>query len=137
VQAPVGDASTPELAAAVSNAGGLGCLSITWREPSGLPALLRRTRALTERRVAVNLVLAWDPAERLEIALAEGFRVVSFFWGDPAPWIGRVHAAGGLVMHTVASAERRRGRWPRGWTSSSPRDGRRAATSGARSPPWR
>jgi nitronate monooxygenase len=105
VQAPVGDASTPELAAAVSNAGGLGCLSITWREPPGLPTLLRRTRALTERRVAVNLVLAWDPAERLEIALAEGFRVVSFFWGDPAPWIGRVHAAGGLVMHTVASAE--------------------------------
>ncbi len=105
VQAPVGGASTPELAAAVGNAGALGCLSITWRDPAALPDLLRRTRALTERPVAVNLVLAWDPAEKLEIALAAGVRIVSFFWGDPAPWVGRVHAAGGLVLHTVASAE--------------------------------
>ncbi|MBA3415648.1 MAG: nitronate monooxygenase, partial [Chloroflexia bacterium] len=105
VQAPVGGASTPELVAAVSNAGGLGCLSITWREPEALAPLLRRTRALTERPVAVNLVLAWDPVEKLEIALAEGIRIVSFFWGDPAPWVARVHAAGGVVMHTVASAE--------------------------------
>ena len=33
VQAPVGSASTPALVAAVSNAGGLGMLSITWRTP--------------------------------------------------------------------------------------------------------
>ena len=104
VQAPVGGASTPELAAAVSEAGALGCLSITWREPAALPDLLRRTWALTRRPVAVNLVLAWDPTENLEIALAEGVRIVSFFWGDPAPWVDRVHAAGGLVVHTVASA---------------------------------
>src|SRR6185312_10295977 len=57
------------------------------------------------RPVAVNLVLAWDPAERLAIALAEGFRVVSLFWGDPAPWIPPVHDAGGLVVVTVGSAD--------------------------------
>ncbi|HEX5499334.1 MAG TPA: nitronate monooxygenase [Thermomicrobiales bacterium] len=104
VQAPIGGASTPELAAAVSNAGALGSLSITWREPSALPDLLRRVRGLTERPVAVNLVLAWDPAERLAIALAEGFRIVSLFWGDPAPWVAPVHVAGGLVLQTVGSA---------------------------------
>jgi nitronate monooxygenase len=50
------------------------------------------------------LVLEWDPAERLAIALDEAVRIVSFFWGDPAPWVDRVHEAGGIVLHTVASA---------------------------------
>lgn len=108
VQAPIGGVSTPALAAAVSNAGGLGTLSITWRDPAALPTLLRETRALTARPYAVNLVLEWDPAEKLDIALAEGVRVISFFWGDPAPWVERIHAAGGLVMLTVASAEEAR-----------------------------
>jgi NAD(P)H-dependent flavin oxidoreductase YrpB (nitropropane dioxygenase family) len=59
VQAPIGGVSTPALAAAVSNAGGLGTLSITWRDPDELRALVRETRALTERPFAVNLVLIW------------------------------------------------------------------------------
>jgi NAD(P)H-dependent flavin oxidoreductase YrpB (nitropropane dioxygenase family) len=108
VQAPVGGVTTPALAAAVSEAGGLGSLSITWREPDALRALLHETRARTERPVAVNLVLAWAPEERLAIALEEGVRIVSFFWGDPAPWVEQVHAAGGIALHTVASAEEAR-----------------------------
>lgn len=57
VQAPVGNISTPALAAAVSEAGGLGMLSVTWRDPAALPALLRETHALTTKPYAVNLVL--------------------------------------------------------------------------------
>jgi NAD(P)H-dependent flavin oxidoreductase YrpB (nitropropane dioxygenase family) len=53
-------------------------------------------------------VLDWDPAERLAIALEEGVPIVSFFWGDPTPWVDQVHAAGGLVLHTVASAQEAR-----------------------------
>ena len=83
-------------------------LSVTWREPDALGTLLRETRALTAKPFAVNLVLEWDPAERLAIALEEGVRIVSFFWGDPAPWVDQVHAAGGLVLHTVATAQEAR-----------------------------
>jgi nitronate monooxygenase len=108
VQAPVGGITTPALAAAVSEAGGLGTLSITWREPEALRALLRETRSRTTKPFAVNLVLEWDPAERLAIALEEGVKIVSFFWGDPGPWVETVHAAGGIVLHTVASAEEAR-----------------------------
>jgi nitronate monooxygenase len=108
VQAPVGGVSTPALAAAVSEAGGLGTLSITWRDPSTLRTLLRDIRARTAKPFAVNLVLEWDPSERLAIALEEGVPIVSFFWGDPTPWVDQVHAAGGLVLHTVASAEEAR-----------------------------
>jgi nitronate monooxygenase len=34
----------------------------------------------------------------------EGSRIVSFFWGDPAPYVETVHEAGGLVLHTVGDA---------------------------------
>ncbi len=108
VQAPIGGITTPALAAAVSEAGGLGMLSITWRDADALRILLRETSALTAKPFAVNLVLEWDPAERLAIALEEGVRIVSFFWGDPAPWVDQIHAAGGIVLHTVASAEEAR-----------------------------
>jgi len=40
----------------------------------------------------------------LETALEERVPVVSFFWGDPAPFVERVHSAGAIVMHTIGSA---------------------------------
>lgn len=109
IQAPIGSASTPALAAAVCEAGGLGTLSGTWREPGELRALIRRTQALTDRPFAVNLVLAWDMTERLEICLEENVPLISFFWGDaPARLISRCHDAGARVFHTVGSAEEAR-----------------------------
>lgn len=108
LQAPIGGLSTPALVAAVSNAGGLGLLSVTWRKPDTLRELLSETRSLTDRPFGVNLVLAFDIEERLGICLDEGVRIVSFFWGDPAPYIQRVHAVGALVLHTVGSASQAR-----------------------------
>ncbi len=104
IQAPIGSATTPALAAAVSNAGGLGMLAVTWQNINELRHILRSTRRLTDRPFGVNLVLHWPPVERLAVCLEEGVPVVSFFWGDPAPYVARVHAAGALVLHTVASA---------------------------------
>lgn len=108
LQAPIGGLSTPALVAAVSNAGGLGLLSVTWREPEALRKLLRETRSLTSRPFGVNLVLAFDIEERLDICLDEGIRIISFFWGDPARYIPRVHAAGGLVLETVGGGSQAR-----------------------------
>jgi nitronate monooxygenase len=108
LQAPIGGLSTPALVAAVSNAGGLGLLSVTWRKPEALRNLLRETRSLTSRPFGVNLVLAFDIEERLDICLDEGVRIISFFWGDPARYIPRVHTVGGLVLQTVGSASQAR-----------------------------
>jgi len=104
IQAPIGGASVPALAAAVSNAGGLGMLSVTWREPTELRTLLHETQERTPRTFGVNQVLTFDAAERLEICLDEGVKVISFFWGDPAPYVEQVHRAGAVVMQTVGSA---------------------------------
>lgn len=104
VQAPMGGATCPELAAAVSEAGGLGMLALSWHPPEAVREEIRATRALTDRPFGVNLVLAFPQEERLAACLEEGARVVSFFWGDAGPFVEQVHAAGAQVMATVGSA---------------------------------
>jgi nitronate monooxygenase len=104
VQAPVtADARLP---AAVSNAGALGSVPLWWAEDAG--DLVRETAALTERPFSGNFVLTSDQHGRLDQALSAGLRIVSFLWGDPGDYVDRVHEAGGLVMHTVGSAEEAR-----------------------------
>src|SRR5580693_6681596 len=108
IQAPVGSATSVELAAAVSEAGALGTLAVSWRSERQMRQMLGRLRASTDRPWAVNLVLEWDQHDRLEACLEEGARIVSFFWGDPQPYIADVHAAGGVVLHTVGDVEEAR-----------------------------
>jgi nitronate monooxygenase len=104
VQAPV--AADPRLPAAVSNAGGLGSLGLSWSDDAG--DVVRETAALTDRPFAGNFVLTSDQRRRVEQALSAGLRAVSFIWGDPRSYVDLVHNAGGLVMHTVGSAEEAR-----------------------------
>jgi nitronate monooxygenase len=109
VSAPMGRAAPPELVAAVSNAGGLGGLGLSWDSPQRVKDLVTTTRRLTNDGVfLVNFVLEWDQQERMEIALAAGARVVSFHRGDPTPYIHRAKSAGALVMHTVGTPDEAR-----------------------------
>jgi len=55
IQAPMLGPTTPEMAAAVSNAGGLGSLPVGGLSPERTRALIRATRALTDKPFAVNL----------------------------------------------------------------------------------
>ncbi|CAN5575657.1 enoyl-[acyl-carrier-protein] reductase FabK [soil metagenome] len=105
IQAPIGGATTPELVATVSNAGALGMLSLTWRSPEEARELIRQTRLLTSKPFGINLVLEWDPSDRLAIAIEEQVALISFFWGDPGPWIADCHAADILVSHSVGSPQ--------------------------------
>lgn len=57
IQAPIGGAATPALVAAVSNAGGLGILPLTWHSPEQARRTIRHTRELTHRPFDVNLIL--------------------------------------------------------------------------------
>ena len=108
VLAPMGGAVTPTLAAAVSNAGALGMLPLTWTPPEEIAAVVAETRQRTEHPFGVNLGLAWDQRERLASALAAGVRVVSFFWGDASDVIGEAREAGAVVFVTVGTAEEAR-----------------------------
>jgi nitronate monooxygenase len=105
VLAPMGGAVTPALAAAVSNAGGLGMLPVTWTSPAEIGTSVDETRKRTERPFGINLGLAWDQRERLASALASGVKIVSFFWGDATDVIGEAHDAGAIVFVTVGTAD--------------------------------
>lgn len=105
VQAPMGGVGGPALAAAVSNAGGLGMLALWRAEPETLRRQIRTTRSLTQKPFGVNLNLQFPQQERLDVCLEEGVPVISFFWRDPAELVRRARDAGAIVLHTVGSAE--------------------------------
>jgi len=75
IQGPMsGGGSTPELAAAVSNAGGMGSLGLAYLTSDQIVEAIRKTRSLTSRPFAVNLFAgAWqrdntvDPAPMLDM----------------------------------------------------------------------
>ncbi|WP_319944165.1 nitronate monooxygenase [Mesorhizobium sp. AR10] len=104
----MGGATSPQFAAAVSNAGGLGMLALGWSPPEAVRAEIRATKALTERPFGVNLVLTYPQEERLAICLEEGVAVVSFFWGQAGSLTVAAHRGGATVLHTAGSAEQAR-----------------------------
>jgi nitronate monooxygenase len=67
-----GGSTTPQLVAAVSNAGGLGTLGAGYMSPDQMRSAIREIRALTERPFAVNLLLT-DPVtvDAQQIAAAQ------------------------------------------------------------------
>ncbi|UFS95325.1 nitronate monooxygenase [Nocardia huaxiensis] len=134
VLAPMaGGPSTPELAAAVSTAGGLGFIAAGYLSANDLAVRIKSTRELTSAAFGVNLFVpsAPTPVDRfsgyvedlarefpvgeprfdsddwdakLDLLVAEPVAVVSCTFGCPSPAeIERLHAAGSEVWVTVTS----------------------------------
>jgi NAD(P)H-dependent flavin oxidoreductase YrpB (nitropropane dioxygenase family) len=107
IQAPLGGAVGPTLAAAVSNAGGLGML-VPWRaDLDTVRRQIRETRELTGRPFGVNLNLDFPQEERLAVCLEERVPVISFFWRDPSPMISRAKRAVPQYCTRSARSQRR------------------------------
>jgi NAD(P)H-dependent flavin oxidoreductase YrpB (nitropropane dioxygenase family) len=104
IQAPMGGAVGPRLAAAVSNAGGLGMLAPWHLDIDALRRQIHETRALTSRPFGVNLVLEFRQEKRLAVCLEERVPMISFFWRDPSSLVPLAKAGGAIVMYTVGSA---------------------------------
>jgi enoyl-[acyl-carrier protein] reductase II len=102
VQAPMTYIARAELAAAVSEAGGLGMIETL--TPEGR-ADLQRVRGLTTKPVAANLMIqGWKRDPSIVDALADaGVRQVFTSAGDPALFTARLHDAGMTVVHVVGS----------------------------------
>jgi len=107
VQAPIGPATNPALASAVSNAGGLGMLAFLRRDADDVRRLISETHELTDRPFGGNFILRGleETEARLRACLESGVSVVSFHWDEPYEYVDRIHAADTLVMYTVGSAE--------------------------------
>jgi NAD(P)H-dependent flavin oxidoreductase YrpB (nitropropane dioxygenase family) len=99
-----GGVAGPELAAAVSNAGGLGVLGMGGLPEPVIRAEIARLRTLTDRPFGVNLILPLveDPAQ-VHACLAERVPVLVLFWGDPAPYVAAAKQAGTKLVAQVGS----------------------------------
>ncbi len=108
IQAPIGSAAGAPLAAAVSDAGGLGSLAVTAFSAEVAREKIREVRARTSKPFSTNLLMSFPYEEVLEVCLEERVPAVSFFWGDPSPYVERFHAAGATVLLQVGSVEEAR-----------------------------
>jgi NAD(P)H-dependent flavin oxidoreductase YrpB (nitropropane dioxygenase family) len=94
----------PELAAAVSNAGGLGMLGGAMVPPDGLRAMIAATRALTPRPFGIDLIGDFLADDHLDVLIEERVPLVVFFWTIPVQeQIARLTAAGLEVWAQVGS----------------------------------
>ncbi len=98
--------TNPDLVAAVTGAGGLGILGITFLTPEQQRADVSRIRDLTAGPFGLNHLLAFATEDRFAATLAARPRVVSTAWAwsdqDLRPYFDRAHQAGALVMHMVS-----------------------------------
>jgi nitronate monooxygenase len=97
IQAGMGGGVTPQLVAAVSNAGALGSLSSIAMKPEAVRANIADVRRLTGRPFAVNIV-TWaftsNWQEIIDTVIAERPPIVTISFGDPIPAFERCKAAG-------------------------------------------
>ncbi len=105
MQAAIGGISCPALAAAVSNAGGLGAIAMTGYGADGVTDLMHQMQDLTSAPFVGNLLLSFDIEDEFRALLRNPPKVFSFFWGDITSFVQPVHDAGALVMASVGSIE--------------------------------
>jgi len=101
--AAMGGATTPEFAAAVSSAGGLGQLTVTGLDAETVANRVRRTRELSERPFAANVILDIWKGHEIDAALNAGAPIIFLFWGDPRPYVEQVHGANARLVVQVGS----------------------------------
>ncbi|MCG6904954.1 MAG: nitronate monooxygenase, partial [Rhodobacter sp.] len=104
VLAPMGGAVTPELVAAVSNAGGLGLAPLWHVEIPDLRAAIRRIKELTDKPFGVNLNVEFLSEAQLDACLDEGVTIISLFWQPPGHFVARAKAGGAKVIYTAGDA---------------------------------
>ncbi|KAJ4158523.1 uncharacterized protein LMH87_009046 [Akanthomyces muscarius] len=100
---------TADLAAAVSNAGGLGIITaLIFTTPAALRDEIRRCRTLTKKPFAVNMTLLPsmvppDYPAYAQTIIDEGIRIVETAGNSPGPIITQLKKAGITVLHKCTS----------------------------------
>lgn len=105
--AGMGGVARHKLAAAVSNAGGFGCLGMVREAPELIHAEIDRYRTLSKRPFAVNLIpAATDPElldRQISACIAANVRYMVFFWDVDKESIRRCIDNDITVIHQVGS----------------------------------
>jgi enoyl-[acyl-carrier protein] reductase II len=104
VQAPMGWIARSPLAAAVSEAGGLGIIETSSGELDAIRTEIRRMRELTDKPFGVNIAQAFvrDP-DIVRFVIDQGVRFVTTSAGSPERYTAALKEAGLTVFHVVPS----------------------------------
>ena len=95
-----------ELAAAVSNAGGLGLIGAGSMYPDVLREHIRKCKAATNKPFGVNLPLLYPDIEKhVKIIIEEGVKIVFSSAGNPKTWTSILKEKGIKVVHVVANVK--------------------------------
>jgi nitronate monooxygenase len=107
-QAPMGAVSSPDLAVAVADAGGVGTVAALGLSQEVLVQRLDDVRLRTSGVLSANFA-GEDVDEEAVVAAAERVRLVDFFWSDPSPrWVDLSQGAGALAAWQVGSVDEAR-----------------------------
>jgi enoyl-[acyl-carrier protein] reductase II len=102
IQAPMGWIARAPLAAAVSNAGGMGIIETSSGELDVIRGEIQKMRTLTDKPFGVNIAQAFvrDPSIA-DFVVEQGVKFVSTSAGDPTKYTQQLKNAGLIVFHVV------------------------------------
>ncbi len=103
ILAPMGTCTSAELAAAVSNAGGLGGIGTLFRATAAVKRDIDVVRTLTSRPFAINHIPQTLDAEAFRYTLEARPTVISFTLADPGNLMRQAHDVGSRVMVQVTT----------------------------------
>ena len=105
MSAGMGSVALADLAAAVSEAGGMGTVALVILTPEGIRDELASARSLTKRPLACNVLIPFLRPGVVEAVAAAPVEAVTLFWGDPAEHIPPFKNVGKKVIWQCGSAE--------------------------------
>jgi nitronate monooxygenase len=105
VLAPMGSVSGGRLAAAVSNAGGLGLVGGGYGERDWIRAELSLARAEARRPWGLGLITWPATVETVELALSYEPDAFMLSFGNPRPFVGAIKAAGCALLCQIQDVE--------------------------------
>ena len=108
ILAPMGSCTSAELAAAVSNEGGLGGIGSLFRTTVAIKRDIDVVRTLTNRHFAINHIPQMLDAEAFRHTLQAKPAIISFALGDPGDLVRQAHDVGARVMLQVTTVAQAR-----------------------------
>jgi nitronate monooxygenase len=103
VSAGMGGVALAELAAAVSNAGGVGTLGLAGFTPEAIQNEIAAARRLTNKPLMANFLVPFLQPGIIETVVEEPIQGVTLFWGDPAEYVPVAKKSGLKVIWQCGS----------------------------------
>ncbi|ABX81356.1 DUF561 domain-containing protein [Acholeplasma laidlawii] len=106
IQGGMANIATAKLAAAVSNAGGLGLIGAGGNDAAWVKEEIQKIRQLTNKPFGVNIMLMSPHAKDIaQLLIDEGVKVVTTGAGNPVPYMEAWKKAGMIVIPVIPTAK--------------------------------